>query len=104
MGAGPQLQAKGLAGCKAAWPCGHSPGSPQVSTGEGMEYKGSGCSWAGLGGWRPSKSLEARGGLGCPRRYRPPRPTPPEQAPLTAVRDVAHDVSGDPQLLHVTRS
>lgn len=43
------------------------------------------------------------GWVGILRALRPPRPTPPAQTPLTAVQDVAHDVSGDPQLLHVAR-
>lgn len=64
-----------------------------------MKCRAPDCLWAGRGGWVPSVLLEVPGGLGRPGGSQPPRLTL-----LTAVWDVAHDVSGDPQLLHVARS
>lgn len=51
----------------------------------------------------PHAALEARGGAHSGVSASPAH-APPARALLTAVRDVAHDVSGDPQLLHVARS
>lgn len=72
---------------------------------------GPGVSWAGRGGWGHLELLwlPPRGAGGSWRGAQrglslPGTRPPPARALLTAVRDVAHDVSGDPQLLHVARS
>lgn len=100
VGAGLQLQARAFAGCKAAQPCGHSPWSPQVSIRmrDGVQGPRLLLGWLHWVGRSP-RALKAHGGLG-----RPGDGVGVSAAPLTSIRDVAHNVPSNPQLFHVARS
>lgn len=109
VGAGLRLQAGGLAGCKGAC-LGTTPtGARRCPRGKSRSRRPRLLvGWTGrvgtLGGALASPTRRWRLVAGRTEESRPPGHTPPTQAPLTAVRDVAHDVSGDPQFLHVARS
>lgn len=78
VGAGLQLQSRVLAQCKAAWPCGHYPRFPQVSTGGADEVQGPrflvGLGAYPLSRWRLVAGWDAQEGLGLPDPHPQRRP------------------------------